>query len=129
MCNERFGLPFTNCFHAKCGIVAALLQSDTAFFSLCKQKITGKTCLVSDYYVSLQTKVISLKKEVIMPTSVILDYDNNDKRAETMIELLLASGLFKKRVPSIDVALDDIAEGRIHHYNSLDELKSKFTNV
>lgn len=85
--------------------------------------------MVSDYYVSLQTKVISLKKEVIMPTSVILDYDNNDKRAETMIDLLLASGLFKKRVPSIDVALDDIAEGRIHHYDSLDELKSKFTNV
>lgn len=108
---------------------SSLKSYEVVFFTVTKQKITGKTCLVSDYYVSLQTKVISLKKEVIMPTSVILDYDNNDKRAETMIELLLASGLFKKRVPSIDVALDDIAEGRIHHYNSLDELKSKFTNV
>mgnify|MGYP000271982361 FL=1 len=64
-----------------------------------------------------------------MSTSIILDYDKNDKRAETMIELLLASGLFKKRVPSIEYALDDIAEGRIHHYNSLDELKQKFANV
>lgn len=44
-----------------------------------------------------------------MSTSIILDYDKNDKRAETMIELLLASGLFKKRVPSIEYALEDIA--------------------
>lgn len=64
-----------------------------------------------------------------MSTSIILDYDKNDKRAETMIELLLASGLFKKRVPSIESALEDIAEGRIHYYNSLDELKQKFANM
>ena len=64
-----------------------------------------------------------------MSTSIILDYDKNDKRAETMIELLLASGLFKIRVPSIEYALEDFAEGHIDHYNSLDELKQKFANV
>lgn len=29
----------------------------------------------------------------------------------------------------IDAALDDVKEGRINHYASLDELKAKFANV
>ncbi|MCQ2323803.1 MAG: hypothetical protein MJZ53_02995 [Paludibacteraceae bacterium] len=64
-----------------------------------------------------------------MATSMTLDYDMNDQRAVTMLELLLASGLFTQRKPSIDSALEDIQAGRINHYNSIEELKNKFANV
>lgn len=64
-----------------------------------------------------------------MATSMTLDYDLNNRQAVMMLELLLASGLFKQRQPSIDAALDDVKAGRIHHYASIDDLKRKFAHV
>lgn len=63
-----------------------------------------------------------------MATSITLDYNRDDKKAVTMINLLLASGLFTQH-PSIEAALDDMANCRINHYSSLDELKAKFSHV
>ncbi len=63
-----------------------------------------------------------------MPTLMTLEYDRENKQAVTMLNLLLESGLFKQR-PSIDAALEDVKEGRINHYASLEELKAKFAHV
>lgn len=63
-----------------------------------------------------------------MPTLMTLEYDMENKHAVAMLNVLLESGLFRQR-PSIDAALDDVKEGRINHYTSLDELKTKFANV
>ena len=63
-----------------------------------------------------------------MPTLMTLEYDKENKQAVTMLNLLLESGLFKQR-PSIDAALEDVKEGRINHYASLEELKAKFAQV
>ena len=83
-------------------------------------------CVFQNFFVPLRHK--RKRKEFIMATSMTLDYDLDDKRAVTMINLLLASGLFTQR-PSIDAALEDVAAGRINHYSSLDELKAKFAHV
>ena len=66
-----------------------------------------------------------------MATSTTLVYDLNDKRATTMLQLLLASGLFieHKAKRGMDQALEDVAAGRVHHYSSLEDLKAKFDNV
>lgn len=53
----------------------------------------------------------------------------NDKRATTMLQLLLASGLFTQQKTGMELAMEDIAEGRINTYSSLDELKAKFADV
>ncbi|MBQ0056287.1 MAG: hypothetical protein KBT20_01410 [Bacteroidales bacterium] len=58
-----------------------------------------------------------------------LCYDVDDKRATTMLQLLLASGLFTQQKTGLQMAMDDIAEGRINNYSSLDELKTKFADV
>ena len=55
-----------------------------------------------------------------------LCYDKDDKRAQTMIQLLLASGLFTQKITGMELAIDDISAGRVNHYSSLDELKRKF---
>lgn len=52
-----------------------------------------------------------------------LCYDKDDMRAQTMIELLLASGLFTQKKTGMELAIDDINAGRVNHYSSLDELK------
>lgn len=64
-----------------------------------------------------------------MSTTMTLCYDTEDKRATTMIQLLLASGLFTQKKSGMEMALDDIAAGRVNHYSSLDELKKKFEDV
>lgn len=64
-----------------------------------------------------------------MAGTTILRYDKNDKRATTMLQLLLASGLFTEQKSGMELAMDDIAEGRINNYSSLEELKAKFANV
>lgn len=64
-----------------------------------------------------------------MAGTMTLRYDMNDARATTMLQLLLASGLFTQQKTGMELAMEDIAEGRINHYSSLDELKAKFTDV
>ena len=54
-----------------------------------------------------------------MAGTMTLRYDMNDKRATTMLQLLLASGLFTVQKTGMELAMDDIAEGRINHYSSL----------
>ena len=61
-----------------------------------------------------------------MAGTMTLCYDMDDKRATTMLQLLLASGLFTEKKSGMELAMQDIAEGRINHYSSLEELKSKF---
>lgn len=64
-----------------------------------------------------------------MAGTMTLCYDVDDKRATTMLQLLLASGLFTQQKTGMEMAMEDIAEGRINTYSSLDELKAKFADV
>lgn len=64
-----------------------------------------------------------------MAGTMTLRYDTDDKRAITMLQLLLASGLFTQQKTGMELAMEDIAEGRINHYSSIDELKAKFADV
>lgn len=57
-----------------------------------------------------------------MAGTMTLRYDKDDKRATTMLQLLLASGLFTVEKTGMELAMEDIAEGRINNYSSLDEL-------
>ena len=56
-----------------------------------------------------------------MSTCMTLQYDTADKRAVTMIQLLLTSGLFvEKKKTGMEEAMEDIEFGRIHDMDSVE---------
>lgn len=68
--------------------------------------------------------------------SLDLTLEDNARLADVKRAINMIKGIVKVRIKTVakkktgmELALEDIAEGRINHYSSLDELKAKFADV
>jgi hypothetical protein len=59
--------------------------------------------------------------------TITLKYDARDPKAKKAIDFMLSMGFFEREenLPALDKSLKEAKEGKVHKYNSVDELFKK----
>ncbi len=57
-------------------------------------------------------------------TTITLEYNERDKTARQMIEIILSLGLAKRKITGLEEALDDVANGRVEIVHTPKERKT-----